>query len=66
MAAHAAGLPWMLPGWVQAVLATTVQVWLGARFYVAGWQALRAGAGNMDLLVALGTRPPGACPPGTC
>ena len=30
-------------------------VLLGARFYVAGWKALRAGSGNMDLLVALGT-----------
>jgi P-type Cu+ transporter len=28
---------------------------LGARFYRAGWAALRAGTGNMDLLVALGT-----------
>jgi Cu+-exporting ATPase len=55
MAAHGAGLHWMLPGWVQAVLATVVQVWLGGRFYVAGWKAVRAGAGNMDLLVALGT-----------
>ena len=55
MAGHAAGLNWMLPGWAQAVLATIVQVWLGARFYVAGWKAMRAGAGNMDLLVALGT-----------
>jgi Cu+-exporting ATPase len=55
MAGHAVGLPWMLPGWVQAGLATVVQVWLGARFYGAGWKALRAGAANMDLLVALGT-----------
>ena len=55
MAAHVAGLPWMLPGWAQAVLASVVQFWLGARFYVAGWKAVRAGAGNMDLLVALGT-----------
>ena len=55
MAAHLAGLPWMLPGWVQFVLATPVQFWLGWRFYVAGWKAVRAGAGNMDLLVALGT-----------
>jgi Cu+-exporting ATPase len=46
---------WMLPGWVQLVLATPVQFWLGARFYRAGWKALRAGAGNMDLLVAIGT-----------
>jgi Cu+-exporting ATPase len=45
----------MLPGWVQLALATPVQFWLGARFYRAGWKALRAGAGNMDLLVAIGT-----------
>ncbi len=44
-----------IPGWVQLALATPVQFWLGARFYVAGWKAVRAGAGNMDLLVALGT-----------
>ncbi len=37
------------------LLATPVQFWLGARFYRAGWAALRAGSGNMDLLVALGT-----------
>ncbi|AKJ30723.1 heavy metal translocating P-type ATPase [Caldimonas brevitalea] len=49
------GSDWMLPGWVQWALATPVQFWLGARFYRAGWKALRAGAGNMDLLVALGT-----------
>jgi Cu+-exporting ATPase len=45
----------MLPGWAQLLLATPVQFWLGARFYRAGWSALRAGTGNMDLLVALGT-----------
>jgi len=50
-----AGSAWMLPGWLQLALATPVQFWLGARFYVAGWKALRAGSGNMDLLVALGT-----------
>jgi P-type Cu+ transporter len=49
------GVHWMLPGWVQLLLATPVQFWLGARFYRAGWKALRAGAGNMDLLVAIGT-----------
>lgn len=46
---------WMLPGWLQMALATPVQFWLGARFYRAGWKALRAGSGNMDLLVAVGT-----------
>jgi Cu+-exporting ATPase len=49
------GIDAMLPGWVQWLLATPVQFWLGARFYRAGWSALRAGAGNMDLLVAIGT-----------
>ncbi|PWC91719.1 heavy metal translocating P-type ATPase [Azospirillum sp. TSO5] len=49
------GANWMLPGWVQLILASIVQFWLGARFYRAGWNAVRAGAGNMDLLVALGT-----------
>jgi Cu+-exporting ATPase len=49
------GFDWMLPGWVQMVLATPVQFWLGARFYRAGWKALRALSGNMDLLVAIGT-----------
>jgi P-type Cu+ transporter len=49
------GVQWMPPGWVQWLLATPVQFWLGARFYRAGWAALRAGTGNMDLLVALGT-----------
>jgi P-type Cu+ transporter len=49
------GVDWMLPGWLQLALATPVQFWLGARFYRAGWKAARAGAGNMDLLVAIGT-----------
>jgi len=55
MLADLAGRHWMLPGWLQLALATPVQFWLGARFYVAGWKALKARSGNMDLLVALGT-----------
>ncbi|MBS7841508.1 copper-translocating P-type ATPase [Pseudomonas fluorescens] len=49
------GLHWMLPAWVQFALATPVQFIFGARFYIAAWKAVRAGAGNMDLLVAIGT-----------
>lgn len=49
------GRHWMLGAWWQFALATPVQFWLGARFYRAGWKALRAGSANMDLLVALGT-----------
>ncbi|MEC5163226.1 MULTISPECIES: heavy metal translocating P-type ATPase [unclassified Janthinobacterium] len=45
----------MLPAAAQFLLATPVQFWLGARFYRAGWKALLARSGNMDLLVALGT-----------
>ena len=49
------GVHWMLPAWMQFLLATPVQFILGSRFYVAGFKALRMGSGNMDLLVALGT-----------
>jgi Cu+-exporting ATPase len=49
------GIHWALPGWMQLLLATPVQFVLGARFYRAGWKALLARTGNMDLLVALGT-----------
>lgn len=55
MVAAWAGWQGQLPGWLQLALATPVQFWLGWRFYKAGWSALKAGAGNMDLLVALGT-----------
>lgn len=43
------------PAWVQFALATPVQFGLGARFYKAGWAALKDRSGNMDQLVALGT-----------
>ncbi|MEZ5645436.1 MAG: heavy metal translocating P-type ATPase [Burkholderiaceae bacterium] len=49
------GKHWMLPAWVQFLLATPVQFVLGARFYKAGWHALKALTGNMELLVAIGT-----------
>ncbi len=49
------GNHWMLPAWLQFALATPVQFFLGARFYKAGWHAARNLAGNMDLLVAIGT-----------
>ena len=49
------GIHWMLPAWVQFLLATPVQFILGSRFYVAGFKGLRMGSGNMDLLVSIGT-----------
>jgi Cu+-exporting ATPase len=49
------GMHIMVPGWLQWLLATPVQFWLGARFYKAGWKAAINRSGNMDLLVAIGT-----------
>ncbi|PKO85011.1 MAG: heavy metal translocating P-type ATPase [Betaproteobacteria bacterium HGW-Betaproteobacteria-11] len=45
----------VLPRGLQLLLATPVQFWIGWRFYVGGFHALRGGSGNMDVLVALGT-----------
>jgi Cu+-exporting ATPase len=56
------GVHLMIPGALQCLLATPVQFGFGARFYRAGWKALRAGTGNMDLLVALGTSAAYGCP----
>ena len=39
----------------EVLLATPIQFLIGARFYRAAWQALRAGDANMDVLVVLGT-----------
>jgi Cu+-exporting ATPase len=45
----------LLPRWLQMMLATPVQLWVGKRFYVGAWRALKGGAANMDVLIALGT-----------
>jgi Cu+-exporting ATPase len=44
-----------LPLWLQCLLATPVQFWIGKRFFVGSWHSLRGGGANMDVLVALGT-----------
>jgi P-type Cu+ transporter len=49
------GLHLRINPWLELALATPVQFVVGARFYRGAWKALRAGSGNMDLLVALGT-----------
>ncbi|MCA3210882.1 MAG: copper-translocating P-type ATPase [Burkholderiales bacterium] len=49
------GVALALPAALQWLLATPVQFWLARRFYVAAYKAVRAGAGNMDLLVSIGT-----------
>ncbi len=55
MVLMALGVRFHLPPAAELALAAPVQFWLGARFYRAAWRALKARAGNMDLLVALGT-----------
>ncbi|MBC7908228.1 MAG: copper-translocating P-type ATPase, partial [Rhodospirillaceae bacterium] len=55
MLTQIAGIPWSVPPVVQLVLATPVQFWIGWRFYEGAWKSLKGGAGNMDVLVALGT-----------
>ena len=45
----------LLPRWLQLLLAFPVQFWIGKRFYVSAYRALRGGSANMDVLVALGT-----------
>ncbi len=54
MAAMPFGVDLALPGWAQLALAGVVLFVFGARFYRGAWRAARAGAGNMDTLVALG------------
>lgn len=41
--------------YLQLILATPVQFWVGLRFYKNAYAALRSGGSNMDVLVALGT-----------
>jgi Cu+-exporting ATPase len=55
MLAQPFGVHAMLPAALQFALATPVQFVLGAHFYRAAWHAVKAGTGNMDLLVAVGT-----------
>lgn len=44
-----------LPAGIQFLLATPIQFWIGRRFYEGAYKSLRGGAGNMDVLVVLGT-----------
>ena len=41
--------------WIQLLLATPIQFFIGARFYKSAWGAIKAKTGNMELLVAIGT-----------
>jgi Cu+-exporting ATPase len=54
MLAGGAHVEW-IPRWAQLALATPVQFWVGRRYYIGAFHALRGGGANMDVLVALGT-----------
>ena len=41
--------------WIQLLLSTPVQFVCGSRFYISAWKAVKAFAGNMELLVVIGT-----------
>ncbi|MBL6930425.1 MAG: copper-translocating P-type ATPase [Rhodospirillales bacterium] len=49
------GSEFALSPMLQLLLATPIQFGTGLRFYKPAWGALKAGSGNMDLLVVLGT-----------
>ncbi|HHQ4691202.1 TPA: heavy metal translocating P-type ATPase [Aeromonas veronii] len=55
MLAMAGLFPWHLPAWLELLLATPVQFWIGARFYRGAWLAIKNRTANMDVLVATGT-----------
>ncbi len=45
--------PWFR--WASFAIASVVQVFAGARFYIGAWGQIKAGRSNMDTLVALGS-----------
>ncbi|AKP24934.1 Copper-exporting P-type ATPase A [Leptospira interrogans serovar Manilae] len=48
-------LSFLINPWLQFILATPIQFWIGASFYKGSFRALRNGGANMDVLVVLGT-----------
>ena len=55
MVSNLFGLGFHLKPWMEIALATPVQFYVGSRYYIGAWHALKAKAGNMDMLVAIGT-----------
>ena len=45
--------PWV--NWLMLALATPVQFYVGKDYYVNGWKAIKHGAPNMDVLIAMGS-----------
>ncbi|GIP34004.1 heavy metal translocating P-type ATPase [Paenibacillus sp. J2TS4] len=61
MVAHFSFTSWiympdfLMNPWVQFLLATPVQFYIGKQFYVGAYKALRNRSANMDVLIAMGT-----------
>ncbi|MDF1748797.1 MAG: heavy metal translocating P-type ATPase [Alphaproteobacteria bacterium] len=55
MIAMAFGLHWMMPYWLEPLLAAPVVFGAGWGFYSGAWHAILTRTGTMDLLVAMGT-----------
>lgn len=54
-APHSAAARVLHNGWLQFVLASLVEFGVGWRFFKGGWDSVRGGSANMDVLVSLGT-----------
>lgn len=48
-------LHWLSIPWIQMLLATPVQFWVGAGFYRGAWAALKRRSSDMNSLIVLGT-----------
>jgi len=48
-------IPERLNFWLQLLLATPVQFWVGAQFYLGAWAAARHKTADMNTLIAVGT-----------
>jgi len=55
MISHWTSFAFHLKPWQELLFAAPIQIFVGKRFYVGAYKSLRAGAGNMDVLVVMGT-----------
>lgn len=46
---------WEINVWVQLLLATIVQFYIGKHFYISAWKSIKSKSPNMDLLITIGT-----------